>query len=85
MSPRFVRCGVTMRQKDIGILKMQSARYVAKKWINEVIKSRVFNETLLESKKLHVITYQRINLNYDPSNISGKLVEISNQIRSDCK
>ena len=35
-----------MRQKDIGILKTQSARYVVKKRIDEVIKSKMFNEAL---------------------------------------
>ena len=64
---------------------MPSARYVAKKWIGEVTKSRVFNEASLESKKFHVIKCQRINLNYNPSNISRKLMEFSSQIRSDCK
>ena len=81
----FAGCNVSMRQKNIGILKRLSARYVAKKWIDEVTKSTVFNEALLESKKLHVIKCSRINLNYNPSNISGKLMEFSNQIRSDCK
>ena len=38
-----------MNQKDFGILKMLSARYVAKKWIDEVKKSRVLNEPSLES------------------------------------
>ena len=64
---------------------MPSARYVAKKLIGEVTKSRVFNEASLESKKFHVIKCQRINLNYNPSNISRKLMEFSSQIRSDCK
>ena len=31
----FVGCNVSMRQRDIGISKMHSARYVAKKWIDE--------------------------------------------------
>ena len=60
-NPCLVECSVSMRQKNIGILKMPSARYVAKKWIDEVTKSRVFNEALLESKELHVIKCSRIN------------------------
>ena len=42
----FVGCSVNMRQKDIGILKTQSARYVVKKRIDEVIQSKMFNEAL---------------------------------------
>ena len=40
----FVGYCVSMRQKDFGIFKMLSARYVAKKWIDDVAKSRVLNE-----------------------------------------
>ena len=65
-----VGCSVSMRQKYIGILKMQSARHVVKKWIDEFIKSKVFNKALLESKTLHVIKYPRINVNYNPLNIA---------------
>ena len=50
----FVELSVSMRQKDIGILKMRSPRYVAKKWIDEVTKSTMFNGASLESKKFHV-------------------------------
>ena len=38
-----------MRQKDFGILEILSARYLAKKWIDEVTKSRVLNEAILQS------------------------------------
>ena len=31
----FVECSLSIRQQDIGILKMSPARYVAKKWIDE--------------------------------------------------
>ena len=50
-----------------------------KKQTDEVTKSKVFNEALLESKKLKC---PRINLNYNPS---GKLMKFANQVRSDCK
>ena len=43
---------VSMRQKDFGILKMLSARYVAKRWINKVTKSMVLNEVSLQSVAL---------------------------------
>ena len=43
----FVGYYVSTRQKDFGILKMLSGRYVAKKWIDKVTKLRVFNEVLL--------------------------------------
>ena len=33
---------------------MPSPRYVAKKWIDEVTKSTMFNGASLESKKFHV-------------------------------
>ena len=39
----FVGCSVSTRQKDIETLKIQSARFVAKKWIDEVTKSRLLN------------------------------------------
>ena len=61
---------------------MPSTRYVAKKWIDEVTKSRVLNDASL---KPHVIKWPRKNVNYNPSNISGKVMEFSNQTRSDCK
>ena len=35
----------------------------------------MLNEASLESKKFHVIKCLRINLNYNPSNISGKFME----------
>ena len=68
----FVECSLSIRQQDIGILKMSPARYVAKKvdwW--KVTKSMVFSEASLESTKFHVIKCPRINLSYNPSNISG--------------
>ena len=43
----FVGYCVSTRQKDFGILKMLFGRYVAKKWIDKVTKSRVLNESLL--------------------------------------
>ena len=57
----FARCNVSTRQNGIAILKIPSVRYVAKKWIDEVTKSRVLNEASLESKKLHAIKFPRIN------------------------
>ena len=39
----FIRCSVSIRKKDIGKLKLPPARYVAKKWIDEVTKSKVLN------------------------------------------
>ena len=71
-----------MRQKDIGILQKSFVRNVTKKWTSEVTKSRVLNEALLESKEFHVIKCPRINLNYNPSNIAGKLMEFYNKTRS---
>lgn len=71
-----------MRQKDIGILQKPFVRYVTKKWTSEVTKSRVLNEALLESKEFHVIKCPRINLNYNPSNIAGKLMEFYNKTGS---
>ena len=38
-----------MRQKDFGIVKMLLARYVEKKWIDTVTKSRVLHEASLKS------------------------------------
>ena len=35
----------------------------------------MLNETSLESKKFYVTKCQRINLNYNPSNILGKVME----------
>ena len=52
---------MSTRQNGIAILKIPSVRYVAKKWIDEVTKSRVLNEASLESKKLHAIKFPRIN------------------------
>ena len=74
-----------MREKDIGILKMPPARYVSKKWIDEVTKStksRVLNEALITFECYQM---SKKNVNYNPLNISGKLMEFSNQIRSDCR
>ena len=56
-----------------------------KKQTDEVTKLGVLNETSLESKKFHVIKYPKISLNYNLSNISGKLMEFSKQVSSDCK
>ena len=60
----FVGCSVSTRQKDNGTLKIPSARYLARKRIDEVIKSRLLNETSLESKKFNIIKYPKIDLNY---------------------
>ena len=46
----FVGCSVNMRQKDIGVLKISSAIYMAKRWIDEVTISKMLNEASLESK-----------------------------------
>ena len=43
----FVGYCVSKRQKDFGILKILSGRYVAKKWIVKITKSRVLNEVSL--------------------------------------
>ena len=45
---RFVGYCVSMRQTKFGILKILSARYVAKTWFDEVTKSRVLNEASLQ-------------------------------------
>ena len=55
---------MSTRQKDIGILKIPSGRYVAKNCTDEVTKSRLLNEGSLEHKKFSVIKCPRINLNY---------------------
>ena len=59
-----------MYYNDTGMLKIPSARYEAKKWINEVTKSRLFNEASLESKKFqcYQISKHEFKL-YNPSNI----------------
>ena len=46
----FVGCSVSMRQKDIGVLKRPSAIYMAKRWIDEVTVSRMLSEASIESK-----------------------------------
>ena len=56
-----------------------------KKQIDKVTKLGMLYEAPLESKKLNTIKCPRINLNYNPSNISEKLMKFSNQISSDCK
>ena len=61
---------------------MPSARYVTKKRIDEVTKSRVLNDASLEP---HVIKCPRKNVNYNTSNISGKVMGFSTQSRSDYK
>ena len=61
-----------MKQNDIGILKMLSARYVPKKYIDEVTKLGLLIKCHEMSKD-------------DPSNISRELMEFSTQISSDCK
>ena len=43
----FVGYCVSKKQKEFRILKMLSGRYVAKKWIDKITKSRVLNETSL--------------------------------------
>ena len=55
----FVGCSVSMRQKDIGVLKRPSAIYMAKRWIGEVTVSRTLN----------AIKCPPINLDYNPSYI----------------
>ena len=57
----FVGCSLNMRHQGIGIIKMTSTRYVAKECINEVTKSRLWNETLIESKKFHFMKCPRIS------------------------
>ena len=42
----FVECSLNMRHQGIGIIKMTSTRYVPKECINEVTKSRLWNEAL---------------------------------------
>ena len=61
---------------------MLSVRSVTKKWIDVVTISNAFNE---EYRKLHVNKCARINLKYNPSNISRKLMELSDRIGSVCK
>ena len=46
----FAGCSVSMRQKDIRVLKRPSAIYMAKRWIDEVTVSRILNEASIESK-----------------------------------
>ena len=46
----FVECNMSTRQKDTEISKIPSSGYVAKKWLDEVTKSRVLNEASLESQ-----------------------------------
>ena len=41
---------MSTRKKDTEISKIPSSGYVAKKWIDEVTKSRVLNEASLESQ-----------------------------------
>ena len=38
---------MSKKEKEFGILKMLSGRYVAKKWIEKITKSRVLNEDSL--------------------------------------
>ena len=56
-----------------------------KKQIDKVTKLGTLYEAPLESEKLNTIKCPRINLNYNPSNISEKLMKFANQISSDCK
>ena len=56
-----------------------------KKQIDKVTKLGMLYEAPLESKKLNTIRCSKINLNYNPSNISEKLMKFSNQISSGCK
>ena len=50
--------------------------------LDEVAKLSVLNEASLQYKEFHIIKFQRINLNYNSSNISGKLMEFSKESKS---
>ena len=50
--------------------------------LDEVAKLSVLNEASLHYKEFHIIKFQRINLNYNSSNISGKLMEFSKESKS---
>ena len=56
-----------------------------KKQTDKVTKLGMLYEVPLESKKFNTIKCPRINLNYNPSNISEKLMGFFKQISSDCK
>ena len=56
-----------------------------KKWIDKVTKLGMLYEAPLESKKFNTIKCPRIDLNYNLSNISEKLIKFCNQISSDYK
>ena len=47
-----------LRPKDTGILKCHLS--LKKNWINDISKSKMFNEALLESKKFRVIKCPKI-------------------------
>ena len=75
---------VKMRHETKGywnIIKV-FARCDKKSGLDEVPKSKALNEASLQSKEFHVIKCLRINLNYNPSNISGKLIKYSKETRS---
>ena len=55
---------MSTRQNDTGILKIPSARYEVKKWINEGTKPRLLNKASLVSKQFNVIKCLKIDLNY---------------------
>ena len=52
-----------------------------KSGMDEVTKSKVLNESSLQSKEFHDVKYPSNN----PSYISGKLLEFSKAARSKCK
>ena len=56
-----------------------------KKQIDKVTKLGMLYEAPLELKTFNTIKCTRINLNYNPPNISEILMKFSNQISSDCK
>ena len=69
-------CLVKMRQtKGCWNIIKPSATCDKKSGLDEVSKSRELNEASIQSKEFHVIKCPRIDLNYNPSNISGKLME----------
>ena len=77
-------CLVKMKheRKEYGSIIKPSARCVKKSGLEEVTKSRVLNQALLQSKEFHFSKCSRIKLNHNPSNISSKLMEFSKEPRS---
>ena len=56
-----------------------------KKQIDKVTKLGMFYEVPSKPKKFNTIKRPTLNLNYNPSNISQKLMKFCHQISSDCK